>query len=176
MQNEKFKMHDLFINLSLRLCVSAVILSFAAIGSFAQKETPPPGGQPKPFVFPKQDNYTLPNGMQVTLVQYGAVPKVAIQAIVRAGRINEKADQTWISDVTAQMLKEGTTTRSAEQIARETAEMGGGIFASAATDSTTVGGEVLTEFDTRFINLLADILHNPKFAPSDLEKIRANKI
>src|SRR3982750_2113979 len=105
MQNAKFKMHDLFINLSLRLC--------------AQKKTPPVGGQPKPFVFPKQDNFTLSNGMQVTLVQYGAVPKVAMQAIVRAGHINEKADQNWVSDVTALMLKEGTPTRTAEQIPRE---------------------------------------------------------
>jgi zinc protease len=176
MQNEKFKMHDLFINLSLRLCVSAVILSFAAIGSFAQKETPPVGGQPKPFVFPRQDNFTLPNGMQVTLVQYGAVPKVAMQAIVRAGHINEKADQNWVSDITALLLKEGTANRSAEQIARETAEMGGSIFTSASTDSTTVGGEVLSEFDTKFVNLLADVVQNPKFASEDLEKVRANKI
>ena len=176
MQNAKFRMEHFMNSFTLRLCASAVIVFLTAMTATAQKETPPPGGQPKPFVFPKQDNYTLPNGMQVTLVQYGAVPKVAMQAIVRAGRINEKADQTWISDVTAQMLKEGTTTRSAEQIARETAEMGGGIFASAATDSTTVGGEVLTEFDTKFVNLLADVLLNPKFAPADLEKIRANKV
>jgi zinc protease len=161
---------------TVRFGISALILAFAAFSAFAQKETPPPGGQPKPFVFPKQDNFTLPNGMQVTLVQYGAVPKVAMQAIVHAGHINEKADQNWVSDITALMLKEGTSTRSAEQIARETAEMGGSIFTSAATDSTTVGGEVLSEFDTRFVNLLADVLLNPKFAPDDLEKIRANKI
>lgn len=161
---------------SLRLCVSAMILLLAGVSAFAQKQTPPPGGQPKPFVFPKQDTYALPNGMRVTLVQYGTIPKVAIQAIVRAGHINEKAEQNWISDVTALMLKEGTPTRSAERIARETAEMGGSIFVSAATDSTTVGGEVLSEFDTKFINLLSDVVLNPKFAAEDLEKIRANKI
>jgi len=160
----------------VRFGISALILAFAAFSAFAQKETPPPGGQPKPFVFPKQDNFTLPNGMQVTLVQYGAVPKVAMQAIVRAGHINEKADQNWVSDITALMLKEGTSTRSAEQIARETAEMGGSIFTAAGADSTTVGGEVLSEFDTRFVGLLADVLLDPKFAPDDLEKIRANKI
>ena len=162
--------------ISLRLCVSALMLSTSAIIGFAQKETPPAGGQPKPFVFPKQDTYTLPNGMKVTLVQYGAVPKVAMQAIVRAGTLNEKAEQRWVSDIVATMLKEGTATRSAEQIARETAEMGGTIFTTASNDKTTIGGEVLSEFDTRFVDLLADVVMHPKFAAEDLEKVRANKI
>ena len=40
---------------SLRLVVSAVMIALAAVSALAQKETPPTGGQPKPFVFPKQD-------------------------------------------------------------------------------------------------------------------------
>ena len=172
-KSKKLKVKVLF---SLRLCVSAVIISLTAISGFAQKETPPVGGQPKPFVFPKQDTYTLSNGMKITLVQYGAVPKVAMQAVVRAGTLNEKAEQRWISDVVAVMLKDGTTKRTAEQIARETAEMGGSIFTTASNDKTTIGGEVLSEFDTRFVDLMADVVLNPKFAPADLEKARANKL
>jgi len=176
MENLELRMENVR-RMSLRLCLFIIALATLAMTVAAQrKETPPAGGQPKPFVFPKQDNFTLPNGMKVTLVEYGAVPKVAMQAIVHAGHINEKADQNWVSDVTALMLKEGTTNRTAEQIARETAEMGGSIFTSASTDSTTIGGEVLSEFDTRFVNLLADVVQNPKFAADDLEKIRANKI
>jgi hypothetical protein len=157
MKIEKVKITNKFSKFSSLLCLFAAILTISSTTVTAQKETPPAGGQPKPFVFPKQDTYTLPNGMRVTLVQYGTIPKVAVQAVVRAGHINEKAEQNWISDVTATMLKEGTTTRSAEQIARETAEMGGSIFTSAATDSTTVGGEVLTEFDSKFVALLSEV-------------------
>ena len=54
--------------------------------------------------------------------------------------------------------------------------MGGNIFTSASNDSTTVGGEVLSEFDTRFVDLLSDVLLNPKFAADDLEKLRANRL
>jgi zinc protease len=176
MKNEKLIVKSMLHRYTLRLCAFAVLSVGLACSVFAQKETPPAGGPPKPFVFPKADTYTLPNGMKVTLVQYGAVPKVAIQAIVRAGALNEKAEQRWISDMVATLLKEGTATRSAEQLARETAEMGGSIFTSAATDKTTIGGEVLSEFDTKFLSLLADVVLNPKFAAEDLEKIRANKI
>ncbi len=161
---------------SLRLCVFAVIAACTCLTSFAQKEAPPAGGQPKPFVFPKADTYTLPNGMKVTLVHYGAVPKVAMQAVVRAGTLNEKAEQRWISDIVATMLKDGTANRTAEQIAKEMAEMGGTIFTAASNDKTTIGGEVLSEFDARFVELIADVIQNPKFAAADLEKARANKL
>lgn len=166
---------DMFKKLCV-LCVSAAIFLSSAFTILAQKETPPAGGQPKAFVFPKQETYTLKNGMKVTLVPYGSVPKVAIQAVIRAGTLNEQNSPRWISDMVAQMLKEGTTTRSAEDIARQTAEMGGSLFSTAQTDKTLVGGEVLSEFDASFVNLLADIILNPKFAAEDLETLRANRI
>jgi predicted Zn-dependent peptidase len=147
------------------------------IGSvFAQKETPPSGGSPKPFVFPKQDTFMLKNGMWVTLVQYGSVPKVAMQAVIRTGSVNEKPEFRWISDMTATMLKEGTATRTAENIARQTAEMGGSIFTAASNDKTTIGGEVLSEFDVKFLDLMADVVQHPKFAADDLEKNKTNKV
>jgi len=174
-KSKKLKVKNMFGN-TLRFGVSMLILSAFALNIFAQKETPPVGGQPKPFVFPAVETYTLKNGMRVSLVPYGSVPKVAIQAFVRAGALNEKAEQRWISDAVAAMLKEGTTTRSAEAVARATAEMGGSLFTGAQTDKTVIGGEVLSEFDTRFLTLMADVLLNPKFAAADLETIRASKL
>ncbi|MBK9215311.1 MAG: insulinase family protein [Chloracidobacterium sp.] len=174
MQNSKFKIVNRAF--SLRLCTFAVISFVLPLAIAAQKETPPAGGQPKAFVFPKQDTYKLSNGMRVTLVQYGSVPKVAMQAVVRAGSLNEMSNQRWISDMVSTLLKEGTSNRTAEQIARETAEMGGSIFSSAGTDKTVIGGESLSEFDTRFLSLLADVMLHPKFAADDLAKVRANKL
>ena len=142
---KKLKGKKVQSSFSLRLCVSAVMIASVAIGAFGQKETAPTGGQPKAFVFPKQDTYALSNGMKVTLVQYGSVPKVAMQTIVRAGSLNEKAEQRWISDIVATMLKDGTAKRTAEQIAKETAEMGGSIFTTAGNDKTIIGGEVVWE-------------------------------
>lgn len=161
---------------SLRLCVSAVLLTAFAFNIFAQKETPPTGGTPKPFVFPAQETMTLPNGMKVTLVQYGSVPKVAVTAYIYAGTKDDAKGKKGVSDMTAQMLKEGTKTRTSEQIARATAEMGGSINVGAGTDSTIVSGEVLSEFDARFLTLMADVILNPNFKPEDLERLRANKL
>jgi hypothetical protein len=133
MQNSKFKIQNSknVVN-CLRLCVSALMLFVLAFSAFAQKEKPPTGGQPKPYSFSENRNLRVieRNESHARALRVRC-PKVAMQAIVRAGSLNEKAEQRWISDAVATMLKEGTATRTAEQIARERRNGGGSIFTSA---------------------------------------------
>lgn len=176
MKSEKLKVKSGFVMKSLRLCVSAVLLSALTINIFAQKETPPVGGQPKPFVFPAQQNFTLPNGMKVTMVQYGSVPKVAFQAVVYTGTKDDAKNKMGVSDFAGRLLKENTKNRTGEQIAREAAEMGGRLNVGVGVDSTNFSGEVLSEFDVNFLNLLADVMLNPNYKAEDLERLRANRL
>ena len=153
-----------------------LLLPFASAAASAQKETPPEGGPPKAFVFPKGDTYELPNGMKVTLVQYGSIPKVAFQATIYSGTKDDAKGKKAVSEMTGTMLKEGTKTRTGEQIAIEAANMGGSLNTGTGTDSTNITGEVLSEFDVRFVDLLADVILNPNFQQSDLDRLKANKL
>jgi len=165
-----------FSKISLRLFWVSAVLFTLGVAAQTPKETPPAGGSPKPFVFPATEDYTLPNGMKVTLVQYGSVPKVAIQVVVYTGTKDDAKGKKAVSDITGSMLKEGSKTRSAEQIALDAAKMGGGLNVGVGTDSTNLSGEVLSEFDTQFINLLADVLLNPDFKQADLDRLKATKL
>ncbi len=166
-QNSKFK--------SLIALFFVAFVCFVGISN-AQKQTPPAGGKPKPFVFPKQEVYTLPNGMKVTLVPYGSVPKVAVQATIYAGTKDDAKGKKAISEMVALMLKEGTKTRSADQIARESAEMGGSVSTGTGTDSTTIFGEVLSEFGPQFVTMIGDMILAPDFKADSLDRLRANKL
>ena len=160
-----------------RFAAMFLVCLTAVVGINAQKkEIPPAGGQPKPFVFPKTNDFVLPNGMKVTLVQYGSVPKVAIQAVIYTGSQDDVNGKKGASEMSGMMLKEGTTTRNGEQIALETAKMGGGLNVSVGTDSTNVSGEVLSEFDVPFLNVLADVVLNPNYQQADLDRLKANKL
>ena len=140
------------------------------------KETPPQGPPPKPFHLPATTDFTLPNGMQVTIVPYGTVPKVAVRLLVGAGAIHESAGQVWLSKLNAALMKEGTRTRSAEQVAREAAEMGGQVEIDAAHDFTSVGGVVLSDFGPKFVALLADVLIAPSLPASELPRLKADLV
>jgi predicted Zn-dependent peptidase len=150
----------------------AVLICASAIA--ADKETPPPGGPAKPFKLPPTQDFTLPNGMSVTLVPYGEVPLVALRAYVSAGTVHEPAGQVWISKLTGQLIKEGTASRSASEVAREAADMGGRVEVSSETEFTKVGGVVLSEFGPKFARLLADVLRNPLLPTPEIPRLKAD--
>ena len=86
---------------------------------FAEKQQPPEGGPPKDFSLPAKKVNKLPNGLGSVLVQYGTLPKVTVDVIVKTGSLHEAADQVWLSDLTGRLMKEGTTTLNSKQIAQD---------------------------------------------------------
>lgn len=136
----------------------------------AQRETPPAPGTPKDFRVPPRRTFSLPNGMQVTMVPFGRVPKVAIELEIRTGIIDQGPDDVGLASVMSDMLLEGTTTRSAQDISRQAAEMGGSLSASAGSEVVALGGEVLSDFADQMIGLVADVTLNPRFDAADLKR------
>ena len=96
------------------LLVASAALTIA-LASNAQKQAPPQGSAPKPFTVPAHETYTLPNGMKVTLVPYGNIPKVTVSAVVNTGNLNEPADMPGLSDLMGHLMKEGTKTRASQK-------------------------------------------------------------
>ena len=161
------------------LLIAVLLVSMMPVAALAQgekKQKPPEGGAPKPFTLPKKETFKLKNGMKVTLVPYGTVPKVTVSAVVRAGNLNESADQTWLADITGAMLKEGTTSRSAEQIAQEAGRMGGRLNVGVGMDQTTVSSDVLSEFGPQIVSLIADVLQRPLLPASELQRIKTDNL
>jgi predicted Zn-dependent peptidase len=150
------------------------LLSVVAVPATAQV-TPPAPGTPKPFEIPEAREFSLPNGMQVTLVQYGEVPKATVQLSVRVGNVDEGPEEVWLSDVTADLMQEGTTSRSAEQIAGEAARLGGSLSMSVSANQTTIAGIALMEFVPAMVELVADVTLNPAFPAAPLERIKADR-
>ena len=59
--------------------LAAANLALSPVAVQAQDYPPmPPAGTPKPFTVPPAESYTLDNGMRVTLLRYGNVPKAVV--------------------------------------------------------------------------------------------------
>src|SRR5262245_36801185 len=112
----------------LRILVvsAALTLSRSPAVPFAQqKEKPPAAGPEKDFVIPTPTRLKLSNGMPVTMVPFGQVPKVTIRVVVSAANLHEQKEEVWLADLTGSMMREGTATLTADAVAREFAAMGG---------------------------------------------------
>lgn len=150
----------------------SALLAFGASTAVAQKQTPPPGGEPKDFTLPAKQEFTLPNGLEATLVPYGEVPKVTVSMVVEAANVHEGPDQNGLADIVGRLMEEGTATRSAKQIAQEVARMGGYLNVGVGPNQTVISGEALTEYGPELIALMADVLENPAFPASELERVK----
>src|SRR5690349_3124273 len=122
-----------------------------------QKETPPAPGTPKNFRVPPSTTFTLPNGMQVTMVPFGRVPKVTMDLQVRTGRIDEGPNEVALSAVMGDMLREGTATRTAQDISGQVADMGGSLDVFTSDEIVSISGTVLSDFSAGLVRLMADV-------------------
>jgi zinc protease len=159
-----------------RILSIALAVALLAAPAAAQQQAPPPPGEPRPFTLPETREFTLPNGLGVTLIPYGEIPQVSVRLITQAGSVNEGADQVWLSNLTGDLMQEGTTTRTGEQLAAEAARMGGSLFVAVGANTTSVGGEALSEFATEMVALVADVARNPSFPASELARLQANRV
>ena len=151
--------------------VIAAVVGYA-FGSLA-RELPPEGGQPKPFNLPERETISLDNGLMISFVEFGVVPKVAVSVVVRTGNLDEGAD-TWLADITGELMREGAAGRSAQEIANDAASMGGDVSIRVGANTTTVSLDVLSEFGPEAVRLLADIVTRPTLPESELGRIKAD--
>jgi len=152
------------------LAIAGSILGIAP--AMAQKQSPPEGGPPKAFTVPSNETYTLPNGMKVTLVPYGIIPKAAISLAVDVGQINEGTARTGVASLTTDLMKEGTETLTAQQVAEAAARMGSTLEIHAGQDQTKVGIDVLQEFAPDAVKLLAGVVQHPRLPQSEIDRLK----
>jgi zinc protease len=164
-------------NTSIRVSLLTffTVAFFAGITS-AQKQAPPPGGQPKPFSVPAHQSYVLSNGMKVTLIPYGNIPKVTLDLSIQSGNIDDPQDLSGLSDILSQLLKEGTSTLSSAALAESAARMGSSLGVGAGSDNSSITLDVLSEFDSDAVKLLADVVQHPLLPESELARLKTNML
>jgi zinc protease len=158
--------------MKLKYIVTLLIFCTLVLNAQTQKQTPPEGATPKDFKLPARKSDKLPNGLTTTLVQYGAIPKVNINVIIKTGNIHEAPNEVWLADFTGNLMREGTTSMDFKTIARKVAAMGGEINISTGLNQMTISGSVLSEFAPQLVKILADIVLNPKFPESEIDRLK----
>ncbi|MBT8314677.1 MAG: insulinase family protein [Maribacter sp.] len=137
-----------------------------------EKEMPPKGGEPKDFNLPEKEVVSYDNGLTLVMVPYGSIPKATIRFSVKAGNINEEENQVWLADLMADLLEEGSLTKTSKQIADEMAGMGGNLNIGVGVHTSSISSAVLYEFAPNAIELMADVLRNPKWPAEELGRLK----
>jgi predicted Zn-dependent peptidase len=131
-------------------------------------------GPMKRVTAPTVDERVLPNGMRVWLVRKSELPKVAFRLCLRGGYTLDPAEAPGLAQVLATAVTQGTTTRSARQIAEAAQSAGGDLSVNADADSIEMSINALSESANDVVALLADISQNASFPEADIALATTN--
>jgi predicted Zn-dependent peptidase len=113
---------------------------------------------------------TLPNGVRVITETMPHVRSVSVGIWVSVGSRREREFENGITHFIEHMLFKGTTTRSAEDIARSVDSIGGNLDAFTAKELVCFNSKVLDEHLPQAFDVLADLVLHPVFDPDDIAR------
>jgi predicted Zn-dependent peptidase len=113
--------------------------------------------------------HTLSNGLRIVVEPMPALQSASIGVWVSAGGRHERAEQNGIAHFLEHMAFKGTARRSALQIAEEIEDVGGYINAYTSREVTAYYARVLKGDVALAVDLIADIVLNPAFDPTEIE-------
>lgn len=133
----------------------------------------PPVGTPKDFAVPARETITLPNGLKVSFIPFGTLPKVTLVASVRTGNIDDGA-HPGLADITADLMAEGAGDLDGPALDRHVAGMGGSLGVGSGVTQFSVSLDVLAERGPDALRVIADVVRRPKLPASELERLRGD--
>jgi zinc protease len=139
-------------------------------------ERPPRPLPARDVKFPPYEIRTLANGLQVIAVSHHEQPAVSLRLIVRAGAAQEPDNRPGLASLAATLLDQGTTTKSAEQVAQSIDSIGGAMGVGAGSDLTSIFAAVMKNSLDVGLDIISDIARNPAFAPQEIERQRQQMI
>ncbi|HEX7190859.1 MAG TPA: pitrilysin family protein [Thermoanaerobaculia bacterium] len=166
---------------AILIAFSAAVAAWADEGvrpskAMAEQTTPPVPGAPRAANIPTPTDKTLSNGLRVIVIPKSGVPLVAARLLIKTGGEADPADKAGLADMTASLLTKGTTTKSAEEIARGVEALGAAIESGAGWDYSYVAISSLANNFGEAMKYMADVVRNPVFAKDEVDRLREQNI
>jgi predicted Zn-dependent peptidase len=152
-----------------KIAIAFVLTLLVAVGSFAQVDRSklPPSGPAPEIKIGEAETFTLANGLKVFVVKNDKLPRVSFTLVLERDPIME-GDKAGLLGLTGQMMMAGTETRTKEQLDQEIDFIG----ASLSAGSTSIFASSLKKHQDKVLELMADVLYNPKFPQEELDKLQ----
>ncbi|MBI5027108.1 MAG: insulinase family protein [Nitrospirae bacterium] len=115
----------------------------------------------------------LPNGLTLLVVEKRNLPVVMVTVGIKAGTLMEPEEKAGLSNLTAELLTEGTRNRTSAQISEEIEFVGASLDSSGGDDYITVALSVLKKDIELGFSILSDIIVNPNFPETELNRKKA---
>jgi zinc protease len=140
------------------------------------RATAPALGAAPALHLPPQQRHWLSNGLEVIVVEQRVLPVLDVRFFARGGAAAHGPDRGGLAWLTAELLDQGTRTRTASQVADQAELLGASLQSRASWDTIAAGLHVLSPRMMPALELLADIITSPVFPDAELERKRDERL
>ena len=140
--------------------------------SAVDRSSPPPVEAINDLTFPTIERTTLSNGVQVVFARRTTVPTVRVSVAFDAGNAADPKPKLGTQALMLALLDEGAGKLDSIGIAEAQERLGATISSNANMDRTSVSLFALKPNLAPSLDLLADIIQRPTFAPAEIERLR----
>jgi zinc protease len=133
-------------------------------------------GVDRPFQVPQVQTARLNNGLEVLAVEKPELPKVAVALVSRTGAIHDPQGKSGVAGLTAVTVRMGTRTRKALEIEDALGDLGTTLWGAAERERSQLGLEVLKRNLAPALEILADVVLNPVFPESEVEREKKRRL
>jgi len=166
---------------------AALTTAFALAATvLAQNQTAPPQGVVKKgkvpvsrellkVKLPKPVEADLANGVHLMVLEDHRLPQISFQIFIPgAGGYYDPADQIGVASFTAAVMREGTSSRTSEQLSQQLEVMAATLIVTAGPDSleAAISGSCLSDQFDALIDMTADVLLHPSFPDEELGRYK----
>ena len=136
----------------------------------------PKPGAPRPYHVPDFDRRELPNGLSVWMVPIAGATMASVHFVVDAGAATEEEARGGVAALTAQLLVTGTRRLDASAFAEATERLGIEVSSESSWDSARASFQSLPEHVEAGIELLAEMMREPRLDESEFERLRGERL
>jgi zinc protease len=115
----------------------------------------------------------LPNGLVLLHSEKKELPIITVVVAVKAGAVDESYEKAGLANLTADLLNEGTSKRTALDISSAIDFVGGSLETSGGDDFITIKLSVLKKDRELGFDLLSDVILNPAFRQEEIDRRKA---
>jgi zinc protease len=160
----------------LGVLAALAIQSVATAQGTVDRTKSPELGPPPRVSLPPIVTRQLANGLKLMIVEQHELPLADFVLLVGSGGTADPAGKTGAANLTAAMLREGTTTRKSLDIADQTSFLGISLFPQASWESSTLSLHTPTAQLDSALALFADVALHPSFPANEFDRIKKNRL
>ncbi len=126
--------------------------------------------------WPKRTRARLSNGLEVILAEAHSIPKFHGELFFRSGNAAAIQRAPGLAEMTATVVRTGTTKRVSRQIEEDLRRIGADLSSSAGADTSAISFSGLSEFAEPLLALVNELACEAAFPDSEFERERRQKL